>query len=349
MSAGAKRLINCAIPISICNMKCHYCYITQHGERTNEKAKFMYSPEYIGKALSVERLGGVCLFNLCGAGETLLAKEVPEIIYHIVKQGHFVELVTNATITQQIDRILEFPKECLERIEFKCSFHYLELIRLNLMDVFLNNVKKVREAGCSINVEVMPTDELIPYIEELKKVCMDNFGALCHLTVGRADTNSDKGILTKYSKEEYKKIWGQFESQMFEHKLEMFEEKRTEFCYAGDWSIYVDLTTGKARKCYASEKTENIFENIDKPIKFEAIGCNCKEPHCFNSHALLTLGNIPELNTITYEEIRNRKCKDGTEWLNSQCKEFMKSKFIESNHEYGKLKKLIVNCKNRRN
>ena len=40
-----------------------------------------------------------------------------------------------------------------------------------------------------------------------------------------------------------------------------------------------------------------------KPIRFEAIGCKCTQPHCYNGHAFLTLGDIPELNTPTYASL----------------------------------------------
>lgn len=348
MSKIAKRLINCAIPISVCNLKCHYCYITQHGERENKLVNFKYSPEHIGKALSVERLGGECIFNMCGFGETLMVKELPDILYHLAKQGHFIEVVTNATLTSAIDKILDMPFEIRSHIEFKCSFHYLELVRLNLLDTYIRNVKKIKEKGCSFTIELVPTDELIPYIDEIKKVCIENFGALCHLTVGRDDKSSDKHILTKLSFEEYRKIWGDFESDLFEFKLSTFEVQRKEFCYAGDWSLVVDLPSGETRKCYQTQKTFNIYEDINKPIDFEAVGNNCPEPHCFNAHAYLTLGNIPCLDTPTYEKMRNRRCEDGSEWLNSACKEFLNGKFKDVNQEYGLLKRASIKLKKKR-
>lgn len=343
----AKRLINCSIPISTCNLKCHYCYITQHGKRENRLVKFDCSPEDIGRALSVDRLGGECIFNLCGFGETLMVKELPEIIYYLAKQGHYLEIVTNATLTKAIDEILKMDTTILAQLEFKCSFHYLELKRLNLLDTYITNVNKLRKNGCSITVELVPNDELIPYIDELKKVCIENFGALCHLTVGRDDRSEDKHILTKIALDEYQKIWNEFDSDLFAFKLRTFEVPRKEFCYAGDWSLVVDLSTGEMRKCYKTEAFFNIYKNINEPIPFEAIGCHCLEPHCFNAHAYLTLGNIPELETPTYANMRNRLCEDGSEWLNPGCREFLSGKFRDVNKQYGFFKRLGINLKSR--
>ena len=67
-----KRFIDCYIPVTQCNLKCHYCYISQLDAFQKKPADFRYSPEHIGKALSMERMQGPCVFNLCGGGETLI-------------------------------------------------------------------------------------------------------------------------------------------------------------------------------------------------------------------------------------------------------------------------------------
>ena len=49
-----------------------------------EQLKFLYTPEHVGKCLSKERLGGTCIINLTGGGETLIPKEMPQYIYSII-------------------------------------------------------------------------------------------------------------------------------------------------------------------------------------------------------------------------------------------------------------------------
>ena len=94
-------------------------------------------------------------------------------------------------------------------------------------------------------------------------------------------------------------------------------------------------------------KIDNIYNNIDKPIHFKAIGCDCRQPHCYNAHGFLALGDIPNLDTPTYASLRNRVCVDGTEWLNEDAKEIMSSKLNELNQEYGAYKKIMVNSYNK--
>lgn len=140
-----KRMINAGLTASACNFKCSYCYIAQIDEvQSSRIPKFPQSPETIGRALSVKRLGGVCLFNLCANGETLLPKEIPAILYQLLDQGHYVELVTNGTIESRFQEIFSFPPELLSRLCFKFSFHFVELKRRNLLDLFTKHVHQAK-------------------------------------------------------------------------------------------------------------------------------------------------------------------------------------------------------------
>ena len=52
-----KKFFECYIPITMCNLKCEYCYVMQEKRRTEKKANFKYDVGTIQKALTVERLG----------------------------------------------------------------------------------------------------------------------------------------------------------------------------------------------------------------------------------------------------------------------------------------------------
>ncbi len=325
-----KRLIAVSIPMQACNLKCHYCYISQLNEWENNKKRGTLDPVLIEKAFSVERLEGPCIINLTGKGETLIPKEIPDIIGRLLRQGHYLEVVTNGTLTNRFEEIARFPKEWLSRLEFKFSFHYLELKKHEWIDRFFNNVQMMKNAGCSFTVELMPNDELIPYIDEIKKLCINKVGALCHLTIGRDDTNGRK-ILTKLSIDEYLKTWEQFNSNMFRFKYSVFDIKRREFCYAGAWSLYVNLLTGEARQCYGCYADQNIYNDVSKPIRFRPIGKCCKQPFCYNAHAFMSLGVIPEVDTPTYAEIRDRVDLNGEHWLSEEIRQAFSIKLVDQN------------------
>lgn len=137
-----KRFIDCYIPVTTCTLRCHYCYITCHRLFEGRLPKFRYSPEQVRKALSKERLGGTCLINMCAGGETLLAQEVVDYARVLLEEGHYVMIVTNATVSKRFDEIAQFPSELTKRLFFKFSYHYLELKEKNLLDVFFSNIKK---------------------------------------------------------------------------------------------------------------------------------------------------------------------------------------------------------------
>lgn len=338
--AKIKRLILGLIPNQVCNLKCEYCYISQVNA-WEKPQKLKYPPEYIAKCLSRERLGGTSLINLTGNGETMLQPDIADLVEKLLQEGHFVEIVTNGTITNKINEVLEIPKPLLTRLFFKISFHYKELKRLGIMEKFFDNVKNIHDSGASFTLELMAYDGIENDIDDIKKICMDNVGALCHATIGRNDKRKDKDLLTEHTKSEFAEIWSSLNSEMTEFKLDVLNVKRKEFCYAGAWSLFVNMYTGESQPCYWQPYNQNIFKNPNKPIMFKPVGHTCSQAYCTNAHAHLTWGLIPELKTPSYKEIRNRECINGDAWLNDECKEFFSSKLSESNKEYSKFHKFI--------
>lgn len=338
-----KRFLDIYIPTETCNLRCHYCYITQKRKFNNKLAEFKYSPDIIQKSLSIKRLGGKCLINLCAGGETLLSYSVIEIIKVLLEEGHYVMVVTNGTLSKRFDEIVKWDSKLLKRLFFKFSFHYLELKSREMLDKYFENIKKVKSHGCSFTVEITPSDELIPYIDEVKKICLEHLGALCHVTIARDDRTNGIEILSKYSFDKYKNIWSTFDSELFNFKYNIFYKKREEFCYAGEWSVYINLGTGDMRQCYCGDVLDNIYNNVDGKLKFKAIGHKCNLAHCYNGHAFLTIGSIPELKTPTYAELRDRKDLNGDYWLNDEMKMFMSQKLKDNNFEYSYIKKKINN------
>lgn len=328
-----KRILFLNIPMSICNLRCHYCYIAQRKEcYQGVQPEMKYTPEQMRKALSKERIGGPAFINICAAGETLLTKGLPQYIEQLLLEGHYVEVVTNLTVNKVLDEILAFDKELLKHLEFKCSFHYLELKSKGMLETYASNVNRVWEAGASASVEVTPSDELIPYIDEIKKFSIEKFGALPHLTIARNDGDKEITYLTELSQDDYVKVWSQFDSDMWNFKRTIFGVKQTDFCYAGKWSLYIDFSTGIAKQCYRGVPLGDVFKNPEKPLPDFPV-CYCKLPHCYNGHAYLTFGTIPEKTEVTFADIRNRvrKCVERDNWLQPEMEAFYRTKLEDSN------------------
>lgn len=331
MEEKLMRFIDIYIPVTACNLKCHYCYIIKSNRRGVEAPELEYSPEHIGKALSKERLGGITLFNMCGWGETMLMPALTDITREILKQGHYVWIVTNGLVTKRFDEMLsQYPAEYLERLAFKFSFHYLEFLKYDKLDLFFETVDRVKKAGCSFTVELTSNDEIEEYIPELKRLVKERAGADLQVTIPRDGGQKHYPLMSKHSVEEYKKIWSVFDSPMFDFKMSVWGQKRTEYCYAGCYTGLLNIATGEFKACYSTALRQNIFKDIDKPIHFIPIGKHCQKAHCHNSHAFLALGDIPEIDGATYNDIRNRTCSDGTEWVNPRMKQIISQRICDN-------------------
>lgn len=344
-----KRFFECLIPVTVCNLKCEYCYVIQEERRTMKNADFLYSPIQIRKALSKERLGGICYFSICGAGETLVPKETIAIVKELLQEGHYVNITTNGTLTNRFIQFQnEFSDEERSRIHFAFSFHFLELEKKNLIDVFFDNVKRVKNMGSSFLVQLNLYDGYIERLDEIKQLCIENVGALPQIALTRREeTGSVRDgkvqIHTKKSIEEYIEIGNSFNSPLFSFTVKNFGVKRKEFCYAGDWSGCINLATGIFTPCYASNRYYNIMDHPEKPIRWCAMGTKCCVDYCVNSSHFLSLGVIPDLDAPTYAELRNRS---EAGWYNDRMNMFLNQKLSDNNITYSKLRKIYTNIVN---
>lgn len=335
-----KRAILFNVPVSVCNMRCHYCYIGQRPEGyTGLIPEMRFSPSEIGYAMRPERLGGTSFFNITAGGETLLVPQLRDYAKAIVDEGHYLEIVSNMTLSKQLSEVLSIGREALSHIEFKCSFHYLELERKGLLECFAENVNRAWDSGASISIETTANDELIPHIDEVKAFSLEHFGALPHVTIARDDNTYGIDRLTMLDLDTYNKTWSQFDSPFFDFKTSIFGRKQKDFCYAGLWSCHANLSTGEARQCVCGSVIGNLFENPDDPINWNPIG-KCQLPHCYNGHAFLTLGTIPGFTDMTYSDMRDRVRKDGSHWLHDDLRAFYGGKLEACNDELEKKVKL---------
>ena len=102
------KFIEIVVPTWPCNFRCHYCYVGQHA---NDKQRgycenFQYPPAKLAEALNKQRLGGYAIINFCANGETLLTSGNLGYIKAMLQEGHYVMVVSNMTMTKQIEALL---------------------------------------------------------------------------------------------------------------------------------------------------------------------------------------------------------------------------------------------------
>lgn len=318
-----------------CNFKCEYCYVWRKEDFKAGKKTSEHTPKEIREALSLERLGGRCFINMCARGETMLSEDIVELAHELLEEGHYVSIVTNGTVTGKINEILAFPEELQERMFFKVSFHFKELKKRNLFKTFWNNICAISCSKCSYTLEVTPGDGSVEYIDELKNMVKDiPYAALPHISFTRDSNKKGLDLLSDYSLEEYKSIWGCFDSKMFELKSEWYGKKIENFCYAGNWSYLVNILNGDIRACYRQDVIGNIFDKSMKQFPTKPIGCDCHMDYCFNNHAFLAWGCVPDIKCYNYLDMRNRISNAGEAWVRQPMYEAMQNKLYDNNYRY---------------
>jgi hypothetical protein len=183
----------------------------------------------------------------------------------------------------------------------------------------------------------------MPYWEDIKRISLEKTGALPQVALTRDESFIGSGggfrILTE-NIENYYRMGNEMNSPLFNFTCKNFMVKRKEFCYAGEWSAKLNLGTGEMTGCYGNGIHQNIFEDLNKPIQFKAIGNNCCFLYCFNSSHFMSLGVIPELITPSYGDLRNRK---EAGWYSKQMEQFLLKRLYDDNEKYSNWQKLKVN------
>ncbi|WP_051671498.1 polysaccharide pyruvyl transferase family protein [Oribacterium sp. P6A1] len=315
-----------------CNLHCEYCYVWRSRGFQAGRISSEYSADEIRKALSLERLGGPCHINLCALGETLISEGIIRIVRALTEEGHYLGIVTNGTISPAIDEILLFDKDLQEKIFFKISYHKKELERLKLVDVFWNNVEKIKSSACSFTLEITPSDLLIDETEEIKKEFSIRMGgALPHITFTRDSQKEGLDLYSELSLDEYRRIWGQFESCLFNLKSYLYKRKITENCYAGCWSYRINLVNGNLQSCYKQQLSGTIYDHMESPFQNVTVKNKCAQTYCFNNHAFIAWGDVPDIECDTYLAMRDRIEKDGTVWIKKPYRALMNQKLYDNN------------------
>lgn len=333
-----KRFIECLMPYYNCNIKCDYCYVVQGNYRGKKGLQFDYPLEVMKHALTKERFGGMCFFSICAGGETLAPPQTVPIVKMLLENGHFVNITTNGTLAKRIDELCAMPVKYRTMLHLSLSLHYLELKRTGLLEIFFDNIAKLKAAGISFFIQTAVYDGYEPYADEIKQLCIERTGAMPQAYVTRRNQKDGYSYFGGLSDKDYTALGHSFDSPLFAFTLENFMKKQKGFCYAGDWSFILDLGSGILTKCYSGEGRQQIFADPEKPVKFEAIG-HCRSIYCVNSSHFMSQGIIPGVSAPSYGELRNRPVAG---WYNETARELLGGKLYENNWQYPASVKLKI-------
>lgn len=125
--------------------------------------------------------------------------------------------------------------------------------------------------------------------------------------------------------------------------MSMFGKPQTKFCYAGEWSCSLRIDTGELHQCNGLVCIDNIYDRIDDELHFKPVGNGCPYPHCYNCHAYLCLGVVPDIAAPTYADMRDRLCSDGSRWLQDDMYDFFSQKLEHNNIKYTEREMQLIN------
>lgn len=332
-----KMAITAYVPGTMCNFRCKYCYISNCVDEHLEKPSYDYPLETMIKAFNPKRLNGIAEITVISGGETLIDNTVVPFIHGLLKFGHVVTVVTNLTLNNRIDELLDLPEEYLKRLIVKGSLHWQELKRLNKIDDYFNNMNKVLKKGASSYPFLVLSEDYIPYLEEINQTCIDRIGALPHCTPSivfddKKLSNDGKIHTAPECTEEFvTKMNKIFNSEIFKTSVKFLNiDVKKVFCYAGAWSFGINLKNGDMIKCHNCPVEANFFKNIKKMPKLEAIGNNCQITNCALQYNFVADGLIPEIKGIpTYGQMLARP-----ELINEEVRNLLDIKFSDIYKQY---------------
>lgn len=313
MEQKIRKAVTVYVPGNLCNLRCSYCYVSECLQLGHEeKPRFCYSVKHMIKAFAPERIGGLAYFTVIGGGETLLPPEVIPFVKGLLRYGHVVEVVTNNTLNDKMDELLDMPESELRRLIVKCSLHWTELKRLNKLDDYFNNMRKVIAAGASTYPFLVICKEYESELEEICRTCQREIHALPQCTpCVLSDTQSDflRGGAARTepacTPELVQRVKELTHSKLFEESVRFLDiDPKKVFCYAGPWAFGVYMDTGKIFKCHNVLLEQNFFENIEEPLELDAVGCECGVATCSLQYPFFGLGLIPEVPDVpTYAQM----------------------------------------------
>ncbi len=315
------------VPAYGCNLNCSYCYLEQKAQGKDAFPKLIHSPKYIRYQLRREKIGGAALVGLCAFGETMLVDQFVDVCDELLREGHYLHIVTNGTCTSKIEELISKAGEYASHILFKLSFHYLELKNRGMLNRFVNSVKLIEKSDSSYTLELMPHDEIIGLIDEIKLFSMQNFQSLPQLTIGRDEHNGCR-LLTSLEKNDYHKVWSSFGSLMFDTRMKLYMMHGVN-CNAGRDSFDLDLQTGDVSRCIYYEDID-YFYGKDFKVNYERVGDSCPMDYCFNCHVYATLGMMPDIEVPTYYDIRDGVKENGAHWIKDEMRTFLDTKLFRN-------------------
>ena len=209
----------------------------------------------------------------------------------LAEQGHITAVTTNLNSIDPDEIAALFPEGSRRRVLFFASLHYFELQRRGRLDHFFDHLLRLRQAGFSWQIRLCLAPEYLPVIDEIDQLCRQRTGQLPVLTRWRdiERRDADMTALDRIGER----------SAVYKLQKQCADVRRREFCHAGEFTVALDLGSGRYRACLAEPAAGELRpEEESGTIAFPLTpaGENCHARWCMCCSHLLPWGVIPELD-----------------------------------------------------
>jgi hypothetical protein len=282
------RCVLLKFPQEECDLHCSYCYLGFRHRHGTAGFLERHTPEAIAEALSPNRLGGACFFYGYADGEPLLHGVNAKILGALAARGHFVAVTTNLNSEGILRLEKEVPVRARWRVLVLASLHYHELLRAKRLDRFFENMAGLRHAGFSGRIRLCLAPEYLAALQDIDALCKRHTGQLPLLTRWRGKDAGGIGMAA------LDRIGAR--SPVYCLQKRCADEKRKEFCLAGERSAVLELGSGQVRACLAEPvcgKLDPANPGASWQFPGKPVGRNCHARWCMCCSLLLPWGMIP--------------------------------------------------------
>ena len=243
-----------------CNLDCKYCF----GKITDTKVK-VHSIDIPKLLSSLEKTKKTFRISFTGGEPTLVPNFVDAC--NAISEKHYISFNTNL-ISKNIKQFAEVINTN-RVLHIHASFHYDELIKNNLLSIFVENYRVLKDAGFNVYSECVAHPNISKNFRKImefaKANSLDLFFAPFY---GKFD---GKDYPFAYTKNELVKF------KMSQKEISCFTQKG-ELCNAG-YNAAVVFSNGNVYPCHQIKtKIGNIYEGIgfsDQMVKCPSKKCGC--------------------------------------------------------------------------
>lgn len=282
-ASDAPLLVACNCPWTLCNYRCHYCYLDHDGRRAQaEELAFDQWEHVIDRVCEIPRP----LYLAAGTdGEPLTSPRFWQTLRRLTAHDHVKGIWFPTNLSRPIERMAEGVD--VSKLGLTASLHPTEFENHDReLSQFLDRCRWVIDNGGDVVINFILTPQHIPlfplyrYIARQREIPMT-------ANVFRGE-HEGRAYPEAFSTQEHAAMREYFSDRPFVYEFMSGRSSRGVECTAGRDSIHVDATTGAVTNCqFAREPMGSIFDPHFQ-IRSKTSACSADWCKCHWTNGLIS-------------------------------------------------------------